>query len=243
MNGLVEIDLGTSAPSPNIALLLYRDLGVATVHRIRTLGCGDPQIGEGRLVGQDDLAALSRILNEQRGPSAFILGERVLGVGPNWLTWYAPAAVRPMLFTVAGERQHLDIMWPSLIFHAFEGTLYAVAYEGGERPNESTAVFLPPLMNFYDSTAMCRGSARYPNDYAESSIPAWEAAVFDTYFSHSNGHQKIAGCQCDDDHLRFWRHPARKKHPLKARNLILVSWAPTVGEWLKALHKDGGPDA
>src|SRR5699024_177029 len=98
---LIDIDLGTDSPSPDIALLLYGELGLATVHRINS-GFGfnsGPTIGEGRMVLQDDLEALARILTEKRGTSSYILGKRILGAGSNWLTWYSPATLRPMLFS------------------------------------------------------------------------------------------------------------------------------------------------
>lgn len=238
MTRLIDVDLGTERPTPDIALLFYASPGLATVHKIQKGFSTEPQIGEGRMVCQDDLEHLSRIFGERKSATDFILPERVLGAGSNWLTWYAPAAVRTMLFSVGGERCHLDVVWPSLIFHAAAGKLFAAAYEGSERPGPSTAAFMPPLMNFYDSTAMCRGSARYPAGYDAHTIPAWESAVFDSYFTHTNNSQKIAGCSNDEDQLRFWKHPARRKHPLKARHMIPIAWAPTAGEWLNALHND-----
>lgn len=237
MTKVLDVDLGIDSPTPDIALLIYRKLGLSTVHQIQS-HLGDPHIGEGRMVRQDDLESLARILTERQDASAFILPERVLGMGSNWLTWYAPAEVRPMLFNVDGDPCHLDVLWPNLILHAAAGTLYAASYEGGARPSESTPVFMPALMNFYDSTAMCQGSARYPSGYAQHDIPAWEAAVFDSYFTHTNDSSKIAGCSNDREHLRFWSHPARRKHPLKARHMIPISWAPTAGAWLKSLHTD-----
>lgn len=216
----------------DFALLFFGDAGVATLHDVDRFGDG-PRIREGRLLRQDDLSRLGGILQQAGSRPSLILPERVLGAGPGFLTWYKPAHKAPMRFLVGGKLFESEVIWPSLIFHARGGKLFAVAYVSEARPDADTPVFAPPLMNFYDSTAMCRGSASYPANHDPATVPEWEFAVFGTHFTHINNSVKLRGReQSTESHLAFWRHPARARYPLKAKHLVDLCWAPTCGEWL-----------
>jgi PRTRC genetic system protein B len=220
----------------NFAVVFYRDRSVATLHPVFEQSNG-ASIGPGRFLRQDDLSALSRVFGEASARQPSILPERVLGCGSDFITWYRPAERTTMSFLVHGKPSQLSVIWPSLIFHARNQTLYAAAYVNDGRPSASTGVYAVPLMNFYDDGSMCRGNARYPASYAPESIPEWEFAVYGTTFTHINDSCKLRGRpDTDEAHLAFWSHPARARFPLQAKHLVPLSWAPTCGDWLSAIE-------
>jgi hypothetical protein len=90
---------------------------------------------------------------------------------------------------------------------------------------------------------MCRGSVAYPQGWGPEMIPEWEFAVYGTLFTHINDSAKLAGRKnTTEDHVAFWRHPSRKRYPLKPKHLIPIAWAPDCGSWLREIAGAGSDD-
>jgi len=244
MNSTGPIDLNLnvngSPAKADVALLFYGESGMASVHQIMDSIAGAPHLVAGKLLDGTDLSDLARLfMGAAPNCGAHqILPERVLGAGPDFLTWYAPAAKRKMHFLVAGKQDSPDVIWPGLIFHAYKQTLFLVAYAGKDRPEASSPVFYAPLMNANDDTTLCRGSAVYPTYHRPGSIAAWEQAVFGTAFTHTNGSGKLSGRLSDNNsHLSFWKHRSRRRYPVTARHLVPLPFATSLEQWLEAIHK------
>lgn len=235
---MIAFEASASA-SADIALLIYGDTGLATIHPIYNCHAEGPSISPGRLLASTDLATLASILEgRSKVQPSYVLPEHVLAAGEDFLTWYAPPVKRRMHFFVNGQDPvSPSVIWPGLIFHACRRELYLVAYDGSTRPGPSTNISHAPLMNIDDSSRMCRGSAVYPTSFDLDTIPGWEHAVFGSAFTHTNHDNTIAGRgRCDDAHLAFWTHPARARHPVSARHLAPLCFARTCQEWLEAIH-------
>jgi PRTRC genetic system protein B len=81
---------------------------------------------------------------------------------------------------------------PALLFAVVQGSWYVFALAKNERPNKTTELQFAPYFNVYDSGGICVGSARVPQGISSDSIPVWEAAFFESEFTHVNGNQRKA---------------------------------------------------
>jgi len=192
------------------------------------------RLGAGTLFGVNDQAWLLELLADT--DDSDILPENVLGKSARQLTWLVPGKVRPMLFRLSGRSQALRVPWPTLVFQATERSLRVVALKSSRRPQRDTPVFHAPLMNFYYDTRMCFGGAGIPQSLGVSSMPKWEAAVFDTAFSHTNHGRTLVRRDDDSDdnafHFGFWRGLHKQKaarFPVRA----LVPTGDRLGDWMR----------
>jgi PRTRC genetic system protein B len=178
---------------------------------------GHPAIQPGGPMSRADALRLCQALaGERRGELAW-LPSTVLAQGDEALVWYVPGRVRPMLFTgTKGDTVRLEVPWPTLVFSARDRGISLTAIKTRGRPTLRTPVYHAPLMNLYSDGGVCLGSATVPGMAGPESVPDYEAAIYDSRFSHGNfrGNLRIdgkTGEASDLDHLRFWRGLARAK--------------------------------
>lgn len=109
------------------------------------------------------------------------------------MVWYRPARRHPIWFRTGRaefdkELSGKEVLWPSLIFCAEAGgsiSAWALA-TSTERPTPDTPLHYAPLGNFYNTGAMCVGNIAMPRVVGTRHIAAWERAIYETEFTHSN---------------------------------------------------------
>lgn len=224
------------------ALLVYKDNAPTydgptyafTTHEI-TPSAGGDRIGPGRVLGlQDQQALLDALLGSLARETDFLPPE-VLCHSSTQIAWYVPGRVRRMWFRLDKKNLCLNVPWPHLLFCAKQRGLFLAALTHGTRPSPNTPLYHAPLMNVFESTALCTGSAELPRGWSVSQRAGYEAAVFDTNFTHTN-HRRTLALRGEKEitserHLRFWRDlhtRASKRFPTRA----LVPLKQSVAHWL-----------
>lgn len=229
------IHLG-KAPTPELALIVYSD-GQATRHPLVTDG-QQFAIGAGNLLSSDGFQTLlspyfekisdraDRELREFLPANVFVRSNTSIG-------WTVKSRQAPMWF-VSGSVT--DAPWPSLLFWATKKNgnvrlrVFAVA-DGQLSP--SSRLYHAPLMNIGSTGFLCFGNAAKPDSISVSSIPVFEAAIYDSKFSHTNHNNTLSGDRetTGADHVRFWKSlsgapefPADRLNPTKWTVADLISW-------------------
>lgn len=206
-----------------LALLLHEGSGAshsARAHWLTThpvLGTPvQPLIGPGRLLSVRDKHELIETLLGTVEREAFAWSPpQVLAVSRERMAWYVPGRVRPMHFRESERTKTLRVPWPTLVFYVDDGTLSVCAVAQTSRPTNDTPLYHAPLMNVNAQTRVCVGSARMPDSATLEDMPAYEAAMYDTRFTHVN-HQaslKLSDVADVDSiaHWAFWQRLARQK--------------------------------
>jgi PRTRC genetic system protein B len=162
-------------------------------------------IGPGRLIDGPSLAGvLASFTADTDGwlPPAVFYRSRAR------FAWHLPAAVRPMAFTIDGQRTDLRVPWPNLVLIARDtGELQVLALASGQTPYRLARVFHAPLMNLSARGELCFGSATRP-PFALESIGAYEDALLRSRFTHVN-HPRTVADDTDtntEEHLAIWRY-------------------------------------
>lgn len=139
--------------------------------------------------------------------------DRMVYQGAAQMAWCIRGAVRRMHWRIGNKRLTLDVPWPNLVFVAgVGGRLTVHAYKGGQKPGPNTALFHAPLGNFYADGTMCWGSVERPA-FSLRAREAFEAAVFDTSFSHVNHERTLSAKEPveNEQFLAFWRDLHQRK--------------------------------
>ena len=205
---------------------------LVTRHAIHSNG----QMAPGSLVTGESVEETLRQLNGQQRERK-LLAPNVLLSLPDETLWYRPAQRRLMWFSRGKNKRALTVPWPALLFHTRSGGLRVAALRAANRrPDENTRLYHVPLMNIYANGSLCLGNiAAPPCDL--SGMAAWEAAIYDTLFAHTNHDHTLhhAGAVKDDNtaHYRFWyqlHQDEASRFPIRA----LVPRNETLGDWLDA---------
>lgn len=206
-----------------------------TVHDIKQSDKG-AVMGAGRVLSEADKQQLKDYLNGESEIRNCWLPRNLMMLNSSQMVWYVPSRKRSMHFRTGGKVQHIDVNWPSLVFRfCASGTLYVAAYAGKGAPTVTTKLYHAPIWNIYDNTRLCTGSADTTNIIGVEAMAIWEAAIYDTLFSHSN-HNKVIKPKgkktsvSDADYLRFMRLKAKRNEIIKATemtplNKTLEQWA------------------
>ena len=178
------------------AVLIYEESvgrkAVATIHDIEIDEDGRPVIKPG--VGMS-LSALQEMVlalakSEKR---VSLLSTNILAFSMNHLAWWHPACVRPIYFKEHKTLKKLDgkcVTHPPLLFVATPGSLSVFALPANKRPGETTKLRFAPYLNIYEGGKMCAGNTRLPGFLTPEAIPAFEAAFYDSNFTHTNFNDK-----------------------------------------------------
>lgn len=188
-----------------------RDIKV-TRHAVLSLD-GRPHIGAGNEISTTDLHVLLQLTANQKPTPCNLLPPNLLGLGPDYLSWFVPGKVRPMWFLGGNGKQiRYEVPWPNLVFVVKKNKLTVVSYKGKGRPHGKTRLFHAPIGNVYNDGQVCTGSATLPREGGVDSMSGWESVIFDTMFSHVNHENTLVlsdpaknKAVTNRQHLQFWK--------------------------------------
>lgn len=166
-----------------------------------TLGMGCP------MQALDILAWAKELAVDEAADGAW-LPKEALYSGAEAMMWVMPASVRPMCFLKNRRTVRYTVPWPRLVLVAHrQGALQCFAIKSGP-VTPHTRIYHAPLMNFFASGQMCFGDVGCP-DFGWAHREAWEAAVTQSRFSHTNHERTLrldGGAPVSTAaHLRFWK--------------------------------------
>lgn len=140
-----------------------------------------------------------------RNLAACWLPPNLVSLGFGKMAWFCPASRRRLWFKADGRfnggadttNPKADIhdpqtlngkfaQYPPLLFIATGRRLQVFALVDNERPQAHTRLYRAPYWNLWEDGAMCAGSRAMPDLPTPANIPAYEAAFFDSAFTHTN---------------------------------------------------------
>lgn len=164
----------------------------ATVHEVDDTEGQRPVIGAGRVLGAAEVDRALSMLNPAR--SLAFLPNTLLAASNAALVWWRPPTKARVWFSVRDEPRMQDktaiTPHPGLVFAATPSDWFVFAVKGSERPDLETPLFQAPYMNVWDTGRICTGNANVPKSLLPEATKEFEAAWFESQFTHSNIHQK-----------------------------------------------------
>ena len=196
-------------------------------------------LGAGVRLSHSDLDAMRRMLGMDTARFGGWLDDDLLYLSDSLMVWHVPGQLRPMHFKPPGQKrsQQYLVRWPNLVmqFHSEMGFRIA-AYAAQGKPGPNTRLYHAPLMNVYENTSLCLGSAQGGQGLTAKSRTVWNEAVFDSNFSHKN-HDRLIRLKSsvkEDDinraYLRFIRDKAVSGKPFYAKDMTPLG--KTLDEWV-----------
>jgi PRTRC genetic system protein B len=196
------------------ALLVYTDQQrvFATLHDIISQTGGAPLLAPARPLSLAFLRRLAEGLGSMVAPE--VLPEIVLARTPEMIAWWSPATCRIMFFGEADDEARklngLKFPHPPLVFKVRGQELFVRALEKSARPTAATSLKTAPYWNTAgDNGRVCLGSARAPESTSAESIKGWEAAFFQSAFTHPLGAVRLTSHK--EGFFGLWRAMASKK--------------------------------
>lgn len=213
------------------AILLYGDgsKAVATIHDVRR-DKGKATIMPGRGISLANLQDLVIALTTEKKSS--YLPDNVLACSFTKLVWWTPSCVRPIWFKTNDRKftrsmNGAKVTHPAMLFCVSPDGVQAWALSEDKRPKPDTQLYRAPYYNVWETGKMCTGNAAVPKLLMPSTIPKFEAAFFNSAFTHTN----IAGNKLTrhpGGHNGFWTAlRGRGKHPRRKR--ISPKWLFPIG--------------
>jgi PRTRC genetic system protein B len=217
------------------ALLVYtnqqRSRHMVTVHAVQHAENRSPVLGAGTLLSMETLRGLAKQLGS--GTLLECLPENVIARTADVLAWWSPAAVRPMFFGAGSELAGVSgeqFPHPPLLFVVARGILYVRALYENRRPQAASRLAVAPYWNTSGNGKVCHGTMQVPKGMSSASIPRWEAAFFQSEFTHPGDAVKLT--RRKGGVVPLWQSLAGlRRFPI--RTLIA---AGTVIEYLKELE-------
>lgn len=174
------------------ALLVYTDQqrAFATLHDIISQEEGAPLLAPAQPLSLGFLRRLAEGLGNHVVPE--VLPENVLARTAEMIVWWSPAALRIMFFGDADEQARklngLNFPHPPLVFKVRGQELFVRALEKNVRPCPDTPLKTAPYWNTAgDDGRVCLGTTRAPESQSVDSIKPWQAAFFQSSFTHPLG--------------------------------------------------------
>jgi len=196
------------------ALLVYTDQqrAFATLHDIISQEEGTPLLAPAQPLSLAFLRRLAQGLGSQVTPE--FLPEIVLARTPEMIVWWSPAARRIMFFGEADEEARklngLNFPHPPLVFKVRGREVFVRALEKNIRPQANTPLKTAPYWNTAgDDGRVCLGTTRAPESASVGSIRSWEAAFFQSSFTHALGAVRLTSHK--KGFIGLWRNLAGKK--------------------------------
>lgn len=192
------------------AILLYQGSdnisAYASTHRIMmarkrcVLGPGSPVTVEG-------LRDLTKALLPDIIAVPELIPAYVLAQGPEFLVWWMPPQSRTVFFKAAelGGERSAKVPLPGLVFAVVAGNWYVFAVKGEHRPDAATLLHRTPFYNVWADGKICTGSVQKPKGTLAQRTELWEAAFFDSWFTHSNMRDREKLVTSKGGATAFWK--------------------------------------
>jgi len=164
-----------------------------TVHDVLRDEQGRPHYGPPEALSADFLKSLCELLKQKAVREVEILPDSILYLSDELISWWRPAAVRPMFFQSATDQEANALSGkkfphPALVFVATERYISVRALPRNERPTSGTLLMSAPYWNTYEDGSVCTGSMHVPTSEVSSSVTAeWERGFFESAFTHPSG--------------------------------------------------------
>lgn len=209
---------------------------IITAHHVEA-GAQGALLSEGVAFSAEHRDELMRVLvtpNRVDQRNAGLMPRNVLDVTGARLVWWIKGKARPMYFAQGRKQIRVLVPWPSLILEATERGLRVCAVYGTRRPAASTPVYRAPLMNIGADGSMCAGTAKLPTGRTFAEMAAYEAALFDSNFSHVNNPLtlQLGSTTVENSaHLKFWKRLQRTRADVfPVENLVPL--ARSLEQWV-----------
>jgi PRTRC genetic system protein B len=174
------------------AVLVYRAGGggaFASLHRVKQADDEAPYLAPGEPLTTAFVRALAQGLGAQVKPEIF--PENILARTPDLLVWSSRPQCRVMFFGGTDQEARningLTFPHPALVFKVVGKDLFVRALATMSRPKPDTPLKMAPYWNTDSRGLVCAGSMRVPESSDVASIPAFEAAYFQSEFTHAAG--------------------------------------------------------
>jgi PRTRC genetic system protein B len=211
------------------AVLVYRAGGggaFASLHQVKQGDNGVPYLAPGEPLTTAFVRTLAQGLGAQVKPEIF--PENILARTPDLLAWWARPQCRVMFFggTDAESRKMNGLLFPhpGLVFKVVGKDLFIRAVATKSRPGPETKLKLVPYWNTDSRGLVCAGSMRAPESSDVASIHAFEAAYFQSEFTHAAGAVRLTSYP--GGFIGLWRS-------LAGRNRFPVRYLTDAGETLQ----------
>jgi PRTRC genetic system protein B len=181
-------------------------------------------IGAGALLSNADLIDLRHALDQGITSSGGWITDDLLYLSESGMAWYVPSAKRPMYFRLGGKSFRHTVIWPTLVMQYHTAKDFRIAACAGRgKPKPNTKLYHAPLFNVYADGRLCLGSASGAKTLDEKGRNAWNEAVFDSNFSHTNHSGLLRSSRSkevtDRDYLRVIKEKARSGTPFLAKDM------------------------
>ena len=207
---------------------------IATVHAVERMPHTDrPFIAPGVPASRGAFIELARAMEnrpETEGAASLeLFPANLLLLHESAMVWHLPAHKRALFVSTSDKTFNADVNGkvvphPALLFVATlrggRGGLWVFALPTDERPALDTRLFRAPYLNVYEAGHLCEGSFALPRRLSPRDFEAWEAAFFDTHFSHTNVDANRL-CAHPHGHHALWRELARLEQ-IRARNCSMA---------------------
>jgi PRTRC genetic system protein B len=196
------------------AVLIYRAGGegaFASLHRIKQTDDGVPYLAPGEPLTTAFVRTLAQGFGAQVKPEIF--PENILARTPDLLAWWSRLQHRVMFFGGTDEEARringLVFPHPALVFKVLGKDLFVRAIATTSRPAPETPLKTAPYWNTDSRGLVCAGSMRVPETSDVVSIPAFEAAYFQSEFTHAAGAVRLTSHP--GGFIGLWKGLAGKK--------------------------------
>lgn len=201
------------------AVLVYRSGGdgaFASLHKIEQNQNGVPYLAAGELLTTAFVRALAEGLDARIKPE--ILPDNILARTPDLLVWWSRPQRRVMFFGGTDEQARklngLVFPHPPLVFKIAGRDLSVRALATTSRPAGNSPLKTAPYWNTDSRGLVCQGTMRVPDSSDVSSMSQWQAAYFQSEFTHAAGAVRLTNHQ--GGFVGLWRSLAdRKRFPVR----------------------------
>jgi PRTRC genetic system protein B len=174
------------------AMLVYKDTHgdhYATLHPV-THDAGRATIGAGQPLTESALRSTLQDLGAPKGMGGWV-PPCLLYIDDNTLVWHVYPRHRTVFFTSgAGVGvKSLNAPHPGLVFAVNRNGWHVAATRNAHElaaPLPSVPLYHAPYPNVYDNGSICTGNVTLPERIAPDTLAGFDAAFFDSKFTHSN---------------------------------------------------------
>lgn len=170
---------------PRVALVLYADPEnpEATLPALVRFREGRP--ASMHAPKEEAIRRFARLLLPKKQADLRFLHPQVVAEGEGLMAWWRPAGPAVLHFTMPAlqEVSGKSFPLPPLLFVLKGGEVFVFALPKDARPEPDTPLLAAPFPNRNANGWVCWGSGRRPS---RKTPEAWEAAFFESAFSHLN---------------------------------------------------------